>query len=69
MTDGVDRRGGRDWDGLVQPLLAAALVVLALALLFSDRLSELNLLQLAHYWPVCLIGGAIAALLDSRDRR
>jgi hypothetical protein len=45
------------------------LVVLALAVLLSDRLNGLNLLQLARYWPVFLIGGAIAALLDNRDRR
>ncbi len=67
MEDQRERSGAGG--ALVQPLLAAALVVLGLAVLLSDRLNDLNLLQLARYWPVFLIGGAIAALLDGRDRR
>ncbi len=64
-----EQQSGTGGGALVQPLLAAALVVLVLAVLLSDRLNGLNLLQLARYWPVFLIGGAIAALLDNRDRR
>ena len=71
MTGNFEEERSRAAGGaaLVQPLLAAALVVLALAVLLSDRLNGLNLLQLARYWPVFLIGGAVAALLDNRDRR
>lgn len=71
MTGNLEeqRSGAERHADLLQPLLAAALVVLGLAVLLSGRLNDWNLLQLARYWPVFLIGGAIAALLDNRDRR
>jgi hypothetical protein len=50
------------------PVLALLMIVVGCVLL-SDKLNVSKLMELAQYWPVFLVGGGIAILLQYYDSR
>lgn len=52
----------------LDPIVGIAMVVAGVVLL-SDKLNIPNLLKLMEYWPVFLIFGGVAVLLESQQGR
>jgi hypothetical protein len=50
------------------PVLGLLMIVIG-GVLLSDKLNVLKLMELMEYWPVFLVGGGIAVLLEQYDRR